>query len=38
MKSTPSHFRTRGLMDECTHLGNYSQPMDPDLVEMVVAR
>merc|ERR1719370_1930134 len=28
----------RGLMDECTHLGNYSKPLDPDLVEMVVAR
>ena len=25
-------------MDECTHLGNYSKPWDPDLVEMVVAR
>jgi len=31
------HFM-RGLMDECTHLGNYSKPWDPDLVEMVVAR
>jgi len=28
----------RGLMDECTHLGNYSLPVDPDLVELVVAR
>merc|ERR1712203_292028 len=31
------HFM-RGLMDECTHLGNYSKPWDPYLVEMVVAR
>jgi hypothetical protein len=30
------HFM-RGLMDECTHLGNYSRPQDPDLVELVVA-
>jgi len=30
------HFM-RGLMDECTHLGNYSKPVDPDLVELVVA-
>jgi len=30
------HFM-RGLMDECTHLGNYSIPVDTDLVEMVVA-
>ena len=27
----------RGLMDECTHLGNYTPPIDPDLVELVVA-
>jgi len=30
------HFM-RGLMDECTHLGNFSAPVDPDLVELVVA-
>eukprot|EP00090_Calanus_glacialis_P012441 TRINITY_DN21001_c0_g1_i1.p1 TRINITY_DN21001_c0_g1~~TRINITY_DN21001_c0_g1_i1.p1 ORF type:complete len:279 (-),score=91.66 TRINITY_DN21001_c0_g1_i1:82-918(-) len=30
------HFM-RGLMDECTHLGNYSLPMDTELVELVVA-
>ena len=28
----------RGLMDECTHLANYSQLTDPELVELVVAR
>jgi len=27
----------RGLMDECTHLGNYSLPVDTDLIELVVA-
>jgi len=32
----PLHFM-RWLMDECTHLGNYSPPVDPDLVELVVA-
>ena len=26
-----------GLMDECTHLGNYSVPMDPELIEIVAA-
>lgn len=30
------HFM-RWLMDECTHLGNFSPPVDPDLVELVVA-
>lgn len=30
------HFM-RWLMDECTHLGNYPQPVDPELVELVVA-
>jgi len=30
------HFM-RGLMDECTHLGNYSLPVDTELVELVVA-
>jgi len=30
------HFM-RGLMDECTHLGNYSTPVDTDLVELVLA-
>ena len=24
-------------MDECTHLGNYSVPMDPELIEIVAA-
>jgi len=27
----------RGLMDECTHLGNYSVPLDPELIEIVAA-
>jgi len=39
-KSNPDqeslHFM-RGLMDECTHLGNYSLPVDPELVHLVVA-
>ena len=30
------HFM-RGLMDECTHLGNYSIPVDTELVEIVLA-
>jgi len=30
------HFM-RGLMDECTHLGNYSPPVDTDLIEIVLA-
>jgi len=30
------HFM-RGLMDECTHLGNYSTPVDTELVELVLA-
>eukprot|EP00092_Neocalanus_flemingeri_P105639 GFUD01135433.1.p1 GENE.GFUD01135433.1~~GFUD01135433.1.p1 ORF type:complete len:423 (+),score=146.17 GFUD01135433.1:51-1271(+) len=30
------HFM-RGLMDECTHLGNYSTPVDTELVEIVLA-
>ena len=38
MKIDLQYLSTRGLMDECTHLGNYSKPWDPDLVEMVVAR
>lgn len=28
----------RGVMDECTHLGNFSVPVDPNLVIIVVAR
>jgi hypothetical protein len=28
----------RGLMDECTHLGNYSLPVDTELVEIVAAQ
>lgn len=28
----------RGLMDECTHLGNYSLPVDPELIEIVTAK
>ena len=39
-KNTPDrdtlHFM-RGLMDECTHLGNYSLPVDTGLIELVVA-
>merc|ERR1719431_1389161 len=27
----------RGLMDECTHLGNYSLPVNTDMIELVVA-
>lgn len=27
----------RGLMDECTHLGNYSLPVDTELIELVAA-
>lgn len=27
----------RGLMDECTHLGNYSMPVDTELIEIVAA-
>jgi len=30
------HFM-RGLMDECTHLGNYPRPVDTELVELVLA-
>jgi len=28
----------RGLMDECTHLGNYSVPVDADIIEIVAAK
>eukprot|EP00088_Acartia_fossae_P019965 TRINITY_DN21690_c0_g1_i4.p1 TRINITY_DN21690_c0_g1~~TRINITY_DN21690_c0_g1_i4.p1 ORF type:complete len:418 (+),score=60.86 TRINITY_DN21690_c0_g1_i4:57-1310(+) len=28
----------RGLMDECTHLGNYSVPVDTDIIEIVAAQ
>lgn len=28
----------RGLMDECTHLGNYSTPLDTELIEIVAAK
>jgi len=28
----------RGLMDECTHMGNYSVPVDPELIEIVAAK
>ena len=31
------HFM-RGVMDECTHLGNFSLPVDPSLVIIVAAR
>lgn len=24
-------------MDECTHVGNYSVPLDPELIEIVAA-
>lgn len=27
----------RGLMDECTHVGNYSVPLDPELIQIVAA-
>ena len=27
-----------GLMDECTHLENYSLPLDPELIEIVAAK
>merc|ERR1712026_621836 len=30
------HFM-RGIMDECTHLKNYSVPFDPTLINIVVA-
>ncbi|XP_023321753.1 protein ABHD18 [Eurytemora carolleeae] len=28
----------RGLMDECTHLENFSSPLDPELIEIVAAK
>jgi len=28
----------RGLMDECTHMANYSMPVDPQLIEIVAAK
>ena len=28
----------RGVMDECTHLGNFSVPVDPELVIIVAAK
>ena len=28
----------RGVMDECTHLGNFSCPLDPSLIIIVVAK
>jgi len=31
------HFM-RGVMDECTHLGNFSRPVDTSLVIVVVAK
>ena len=27
----------KGVMDECTHLANYEQPVDPELIIIVVA-
>lgn len=27
----------RGIMDECTHLGNFSRPVDPELATIVSA-
>jgi len=35
--SSVLHFM-RGVMDECTHLGNFSRPVDTSLVIVVVAR
>jgi len=35
-KLTASHFM-RCLMDECTHIANYSSPVDTELVDMVTA-
>jgi len=35
--STDSFTFMRGIMDECTHLGNYSIPIDTDLIEIVTA-
>ena len=31
------HFM-QGVMDECTHLANFSIPVDPSLIIIVVAR
>ena len=28
----------RGVMDECTHLGNFSMPVDPELIVIVAAK
>jgi len=35
---TGSFTFMRGLMDECTHLGNYSLPLDTQLIEIVAAQ
>jgi len=35
--SSVLHFM-RGVMDECTHLGNFSRPVDTSLVIVVVAK
>jgi len=34
---TETLYFMRGLMDECTHLGNYSLPVNTELIELVVA-
>jgi len=28
----------RGVMDECTHLGHFSPPVDPSLIIVVTAK
>lgn len=35
---TEAFLFMRGLMDECTHLGNYSVPVDPHLINIVTAQ
>ena len=36
LKEEVLHFM-RGVMDECTHLGNFSVPVDPSLIIIVAA-
>ncbi|XP_052794497.1 protein ABHD18-like [Mya arenaria] len=31
------HFM-KGVMDECTHLDNFSRPLDPELIKIVIAK
>jgi len=28
----------KGVMDECTHMCNFSQPLDPELIKIVLAK